>query len=211
MASNRSDRVVNALFRTTMIIFILSLLGMVLPLEAATPSGQAQVLTESQQQTWPTLFGVGASFGNLRNSQNLFSWLPQMQEAGVGALRSVKASWPQLQPEPGRFVWQSFDQQLQGALNANMSVGILLFGNAPWNTLDPKGHLPVNNLEAWKTYVSEVTRRASGRAESGGSGVWMVHDDKKNQRPSANPSDDRRPKHRARYRRACHVPPGPRR
>ena len=87
-----------------------------------------------------------------------------MAAIGLHAFRSPHVNWGAIEPEKGTWAWESLDRQLDYLAAQKFRYGILLIGNAKWNTLDPRGSLPVNNITGWTDYVTEVAKHVKGKA-----------------------------------------------
>lgn len=106
-------------------------------------------------------FGIGA---DNQTSQTWNKWLPQMSSIGLTEVRCLRCCWGDVEPQEGKWTWDRLDSQLRDATASRMDfTGIFLF-NAPWNKMDKPGSLPVNNLAAWSTYVTQTVKHVAGRA-----------------------------------------------
>lgn len=112
-----------------------------------------------------SVFGIGGCHVRNRHAGDNSSWVPQMSAIGLRVFRTPHAAWGDLEVEEGKWHWGEFDKQLQYLTDQKFECGLLLHGNARWNKLDKPGTLPVNNLPAWSNYVSQVARRAQGKAK----------------------------------------------
>ncbi|MFN9506089.1 MAG: GH39 family glycosyl hydrolase, partial [Rubrivivax sp.] len=112
----------------------------------------------------PSVFGIGASSVHNRTVNTLDRWLPKIQQLGIDNHRTVSAWWPTLEPQPDNWFWSVFDDQMAYLQQRDIWFGILLMGTPAWNTQDEPRSLPVNNLQGWARYVSQVAHRAKGRA-----------------------------------------------
>ncbi|QDU55306.1 GH39 family glycosyl hydrolase [Aeoliella mucimassa] len=108
-------------------------------------------------------FGIGSCHVNNRSVRDYERWVPQMQELGFASYRTPHCNWGSLEPEPGRWEFAELDAQMDYLDAHGFRYGALLIGNPNWNTADPPGHLPVNNLEAWSNYVTQVAKHVKGR------------------------------------------------
>ena len=108
-------------------------------------------------------FGIGSCHVNNRSAQDNARWLPQMEAIGLKFNRSAHTGWWAVEPEQGKWHWQSLDEQLAYFSEHHFETGGMLIGNPKWNTLDAPGNLPVNNLNGWSAYVTAVVRHAKGR------------------------------------------------
>ncbi len=105
-------------------------------------------------------FGIGACN---QTSQQLERWIPQMSKIGIANMRACRTSFGDVEPHEGAWTFTRLDQQLQYGEQNKMEFFDLLLGNPAWNKKDPPGHMPVNNLAAWATYVSKVVKHTAGR------------------------------------------------
>ncbi|MCE2661079.1 MAG: hypothetical protein LW854_23105 [Rubrivivax sp.] len=112
----------------------------------------------------PSVFGVGASSARNRTTDTLDRWLPALHQIGVDNHRSINAWWPTLEPQPDNWFWSGFDDQMGYLRQRGIWFGILLMGSPAWNTQDEPRTLPVNNLQGWARYVTQVAHRAKGWA-----------------------------------------------
>jgi hypothetical protein len=110
-------------------------------------------------------FGIGSCHVRGRNAQDSQTWIPQMREIGIRYLRSGGTGWGMVQPENGRFDFKDLDEQLDYFGKQGILTGGLLLGNPAWNSVDPPGSLPVNNLAGWSRYVTEMVKHAGGRVK----------------------------------------------
>lgn len=108
-------------------------------------------------------FGIAPSYVNARRSTDLARWVPEMKSIGVSTTRSANAYWHELEVRPGQWDWRALDDQVGYLVRQNMAFGVLLLGNPAWNTRDAQGTLPVNNLDGWTRYVTQVTTRLRGK------------------------------------------------
>ncbi|MGC3972401.1 MAG: cellulase family glycosylhydrolase [Pirellulales bacterium] len=110
-------------------------------------------------------FGIGGCHVRNRSATDNAAWIPQMAAVGLNVIRSPQAGWGAVEPEEGRWAWDELDRQIQYLDEQGFEYGILLHGNAKWNTLDERGTLPVNNLAAWSNYAGQVAAHVKGRAK----------------------------------------------
>jgi len=142
----------------------------VLLLWSAASSASAQqpptatVGSAAAADAWPSPFGIGSCHVRNRSAEDNATWIPQMAAIGLHEFRTPHANWDALEPEKGRWAWEAFDRQRDYLTAQNFRYGILLIGNAKWNTLDPPGSLPVNNIAGWSNYVTEVAKHVKGKA-----------------------------------------------
>ncbi|MEM7601225.1 MAG: hypothetical protein AAF357_07375 [Verrucomicrobiota bacterium] len=110
-------------------------------------------------------FGIGSCYINNRSLKEYERCVPQMTEIGLREFRTPQTGWSRINnDEEGVWEWPNLDQQLDYLEGKNFHYGVLLQGNPKWNTADPPGHLPVNNIEAWSDYVTTVAKHLNGRA-----------------------------------------------
>ncbi len=107
-------------------------------------------------------FGIGACN---QTSQELPKWIPQMEKIGLRVMRTTRTHWSAVEPEEGKWAWDSLDQQMQYLGEHGIEFGGLLYGNARWNTKDKPGDLPVNNLPAWSRYVTELVNHSKAKVK----------------------------------------------
>ena len=73
--------------------------------------------------------------------------------------------WSQVEPEPGRFVWDTVDALL-AQLDGDEEVWITLCSSSPWATRQSTDFLPpspAHDLRAYGEFVRRVVRRCAGR------------------------------------------------
>ena len=107
-------------------------------------------------------FGIGACN---QTSQELPKWIPQMEKIGLRVMRTTRTHWSAVEPEEGKWAWDSLDKQMQYLSEHGIEFGGLLYGNARWNTKDKPGDLPVNNLPAWSRYVTELVNHSKAKVK----------------------------------------------
>ena len=111
----------------------------------------------------------GVRFGVVRGiSYGLFGkpdeFVPQARALGAGLVRSY-LFWSQVEPEPGRFVWDTVDALL-AQLDGDEEVWITLCSSSPWATRQSTDFLPpspAHDLRAYGEFVRRVVRRCAGR------------------------------------------------
>jgi hypothetical protein len=89
-------------------------------------------------------FGIGS---DSQTGRNLTSWLPQMAEIGIPWIRTCTAG------------------QMEYVADHHMQFGGLLFGTPPDDKLDARGTMPVKDLAAWSSFVTQRVNDAHGRVE----------------------------------------------
>lgn len=108
-------------------------------------------------------FGIGSCYINNRSAQDNSRWVPQMAEIGLTAYRTPHTDWGSVEPEEGKWNWETLDQQMKYLDEHKFTYGAILIGNPKWNTKDARGHMPVNNLAGWSNYVTELAKHVKGR------------------------------------------------
>jgi hypothetical protein len=98
-------------------------------------------------------FGIGACN---QTSQNLTSWIPQMAEIGITSMRTARTVWGSIEPKEGEWAWDVLDEQMKYLTDHHISFGGLIYGDVRWDKLDRGGTLPVNNIPAWSSYVTQL-------------------------------------------------------
>ena len=124
---------------------------------------QRPALAETREPMTPSPFGIGACSRTNTDVEIYKKWIPQMAEIGIKTIRTVNTKWGTVEPEEGKWVWNGLTAQMDYLDSQHFDYGGLLLGNPAWNTKDPRGALPVNNLPAWSKYVSEVVKHCKGR------------------------------------------------
>lgn len=108
-------------------------------------------------------FGIGSCHTNNWSAQANARWIPQMAAIGITNHRTCNTSWPAVEPEEGKWTWDTLDAQMNYLDEQHIVYGGILAASPKWNTKDARGTLPVNNLPGWSRYVSEVVKHAKGR------------------------------------------------
>jgi hypothetical protein len=108
-------------------------------------------------------FGIGSCHACNWGAPANARWIPEMVDIGVNHHRCANTSWPAVEPAEGKWTWDTLDQQMSYLEDQHVAFGGILAGSPRWNMLDKPGTLPVNNLSAWKNYVSEVVSHCKGR------------------------------------------------
>jgi hypothetical protein len=132
----------------------LSLMSL-LPLSAQTPG------FENGFPTAP--FGIGADYHTNQTAADNAKWIPQMVSIGIKYHRTCDTGWEAVEREQGKWTWDNLDAQMDYLASQHMQFGGIFAGNAPWNTLDPQGNLPVKNIAAWSNYVSQLVTHVHGK------------------------------------------------
>lgn len=110
-------------------------------------------------------FGIGSCYTNNRSAEDNARWVPQMAAIGLRVYRTPHTDWGAVEPEEGKWNWETLDRQMKYLSDRQFEFGVILAGTPGWNKLDRPGHLPVNNLTGWSKYVTEVARHVKGRAK----------------------------------------------
>ncbi len=120
---------------------------------------------DPQQQPAPRLspFGIGSCYINNRSAEDNARWMPQMAEIGLRVHRTPHTDWGALETAEGQWNWKALDEQMLALDGLQFEYGALLVGNPRWNTVDPPGTLPVNNLPGWSNYVSTLAKHLKGK------------------------------------------------
>jgi hypothetical protein len=108
-------------------------------------------------------FGIGASHACNWGADANARWVPQMVKIGITRHRNANTGWSEVEPEEGKWRWTLLDKQMSYLEEQKIAFGGMLLGNPKWNTKDKRGYLPVNNIEGWKKYVTEVVKHCKGR------------------------------------------------
>lgn len=112
---------------------------------------------------------AGVRLGVVRGiSYGLFGkpdeFVPQARALGADLLRAY-VFWGQVEPEPGRYVWDVADALL-GQLQGDEEVWITVCSSSPWATRQPTDFLPpspAHDLDAYGEFVRRLVRRCAGR------------------------------------------------
>jgi polysaccharide biosynthesis protein PslG len=130
-------------------------------------------------------FGIGSCYINNRSAQDDARWIPQMAAIGIRVMRTCHTEWRNVEPEEGRWTWPALDNQMGYMASNKMEFGGLLLGSVPWEKSDQAAGLPVSNLPAWSTYVSELVRHCRGKVK-----YWEVWNEPPNfTAPNQTPAD----------------------
>jgi hypothetical protein len=87
------------------------------------------------------------------------------RELGAGLLR-VYVYWAQVEPERGRYVWDTVDALLGQLIGGNAEVWLTVCSSSRWGTRVPtdfQPQSPPTDLEAYQTFVEHLVRRCAGR------------------------------------------------
>ncbi|HEY1639524.1 MAG TPA: hypothetical protein VGG35_02450 [Streptosporangiaceae bacterium] len=103
------------------------------------------------------LFGSPGEFGR------------QARELGAGLVRAY-LYWGQVEPEPGRYTWETVDALLDqlAQLGDGAEAWITLCSSSPWATRTPTDFLPPSpaiDQAAYGEFVRQVVRRCAGRVQ----------------------------------------------
>ncbi|WP_395749019.1 hypothetical protein [Prosthecobacter sp.] len=120
-------------------------------------------------EVMPGPFGIGSCHVNNRSARDNERWMPQMEKIGLKYNRSAHTGWGEVEPEEGKWHWQTLDEQLAYFSAHHFETGGMLIGNPKWNSLDARGNLPVNHLAGWSSYVKAVVGHAKDRIK-----LWEV-------------------------------------
>lgn len=110
-------------------------------------------------------FGIGSCHTNNRSAADNARWIPQMAAIGLHVYRTCNTGWAAVEPEEGKWTWESLDAQMSYMSDQHFTFGAILAGTGKWNKLDHPGTLPVNNLPAWAKYVTEVAKHVKGKVK----------------------------------------------
>lgn len=110
-------------------------------------------------------FGIGSCHASNWGAPANAGWIPQMAAIGVTNHRCGNTGWSAVEPEEGKWTWTELDKQMTYLEDHRIAFGGILAGSPNWNTKDKPGTLPVNNLQAWSKYVTEVVKHSKGRVE----------------------------------------------
>jgi len=127
--------------------------------------GQAQAADKPEEGESKAFspFAIGSCHINNRSAADNARWIPQMAAIGLRFHRACATRWGTVEPEPAKWEWDALDKQMQYLEDQHIVFGGMFMGSPQWNTQDPKGALPVNNIAGWRQYVSEVVKRCKGR------------------------------------------------
>jgi hypothetical protein len=94
-------------------------------------------------------------------------FVPAAQELGAGLLRTY-VYWAQVEPEPGRYVWDTVDALLAqlDRDEAGEELWVTVCASSPWATRTSTNFLPpspANDLDAYRAFVGELVRHCGGR------------------------------------------------
>ena len=130
-------------------------------------------------------FGIGSCYINNRSAQDDARWIPQMAAIGIHVMRTCHTEWRNVEPEEGKWTWQALDSQMSYMTSNKLEFGGLLLGSVPWDKSAQAAGLPVNNLPAWSTYVTDVVKHCRGKVK-----YWEVWNEPPNfTGPKQTPAD----------------------
>ena len=95
-------------------------------------------------------------------------FVPQARALGAGLIRAY-LYWSQIEPEPGRYRWDTVDALL-GQLSGDEELWITLCSSSPWGTRQPTDFLPPSpalDQRAYAGFVRQVVRRCVDRVGPG--------------------------------------------
>jgi len=136
------------------------LLGAGLALAALGPMASAQSETGAGAKISP--FGIGGDSQTMRYPDK---WMPQMVKAGIRVARTCRTEWPSVEPKQGEWSWTELDGQMAYMAELGIAHGGMLVWSPKWNAKDKPGSLPVNNIEGWSKYVTEVVTHCKGKVK----------------------------------------------
>jgi hypothetical protein len=91
-------------------------------------------------------------------------FVPQARALGAGLIRAY-VYWAQVEPEPGRYEWDTVDALL-GQLDGDTEVWITVCSSSPWATRQPTNFLPpspAHDTGAYAAFVERLVRHCAGR------------------------------------------------
>jgi len=91
-------------------------------------------------------------------------FVPQARSLGAQLVRAY-VYWGQVEPELGRYTWETVDALLD-QLDGDEEVWITLCSSSPWATRQPTDFLPpspAHDLNAYGEFVRQVVRHCAGR------------------------------------------------
>ncbi len=91
-------------------------------------------------------------------------FVPQARALGAALIRAY-LYWSQVEPEPGRYRWETVDALL-AQLDGDEEVWITLCSSSPWGTRQPTDFLPpspARDQRAYGEFVRQVVRHCAGR------------------------------------------------
>ncbi|MCE0521915.1 MAG: beta-galactosidase [Methylacidiphilales bacterium] len=109
----------------------------------------------------PSPFGIGSDYHRNNEVSSNKTWVPQMAEIGLKKTRTPNSGWEVVEPEEGKWTWDTLDAQIDYYQSQGFVMGGILIGCPKWNTKDQG--LPVNNIPGWSEYVTQTVKHANGR------------------------------------------------
>jgi hypothetical protein len=107
-------------------------------------------------------FGIGSCHACNWGAPANARWIPRMVEIGITNHRCCNTGWSAVEPEAGKWTWDALDKQMTYLKDERIAFGGILAGNPKWSA-QGKGGLPINNIDGWKKYVTEVVKHCKGR------------------------------------------------
>jgi hypothetical protein len=112
---------------------------------------------------------AGVRLGVVRGiSYGLFArpdaFVPAARSLGAGLVRAY-VYWAQVEPEPGRFVWDTVDALL-AQLDGDEEVWLTVCSSSTWATRQPTNFLPpspAKDIDAYAEFVRRLVRNCAGR------------------------------------------------
>ena len=127
----------------------------------------------------PSPFGISC---DNNTTYTLASYCPQMAKAGIRWIRGFP-TFNVIEPVQGKFDWSTVDAMIDTAAKNKMTISGLFFYNAPW--IQAKGDsLPIDNLPAWRDYVSKVVTHCNRNVK-----YWEVWNETPNFIGKGTPAD----------------------
>ncbi|WP_214325267.1 glycoside hydrolase family 44 protein [Nonomuraea sediminis] len=93
-------------------------------------------------------------------------FVPAARELGAGAVRAY-LYWQQVEPEPGRFTWDTVDSLL-AQLDGEEEAWVTVCSSSLWATEKATDFLPpspARDLDAYKAFVRELVAHCAGRVK----------------------------------------------
>lgn len=107
--------------------------------------------------------------GSYVRPQDIPLYCEQLQRYHVG-FTWMQVPWSLLEPEKGRFSWETADRVLQDALDCGLEVGVHVHARSPWATLPTPPYVgrtppstPPKNLEDYYDFLYAVASRYKGK------------------------------------------------
>jgi hypothetical protein len=143
----------------------LSIFALVSSLGLSAVAGPTTEPSTQPAETTLSPFGIGSCYTNNRSAADNARWIPQMEAIGLHVFRTCETGWGAVEPEEGKWTWDKLDAQMNYMADHHFTFGAILAGSPKWNTKDHPNTLPVNNLSAWATYVTEVAKHVKGKVK----------------------------------------------